>query len=93
MSTAAEVLAEAIKLIGDVVSRVKDQRQKAGIGAAADALTVIGAIVESVQGGDLDKVSPDEARDELFRLRRALEESDVAADRALAEKFDTTEED
>lgn len=89
----AEVLAEAIKLIGDVVSRVKSRRQKAGMGAAADALTVIGAIVESVQGGQLDKVTADEARDELSRLRRALDEGDAAADRALEKKFDTTGED
>lgn len=88
MSVTQEVLAEAIRLIGDVIANVRGKRQTAGIGAAADALVVIGAIVESVQEGRLDKMTPDQARDELDHLRRTLEQSDAAADRALEDKFD-----
>lgn len=84
----ARILGEALRLIGEVVSSVKEKRQIGGIGAAADALTVIGAIVESVKHGDLTKIDPIEVSEEMARLRRALEHNDAAADAALAEKFD-----
>lgn len=89
--TTVAVLAEAIALIGEVVARVKEKRQTSGIGAAADALTIIGAIVESVDDGRVDRVTPEIAMEELGRLRQALSDNDTAAMKALEDKFDTTE--
>jgi hypothetical protein len=83
----ARVLAEALSTVGEVVSSVKERRQADGIQSAADALTVIGAIVESVKG-DVDKLDPAAVVAELSRLKRALGANDTAADAALTKKFD-----
>ena len=83
----ALVLAQAIKAIATVIEDVKEKRQAGLIEAASDALTVIGAIVESVQKGDVDKIDPTKARDELARLDEALAKNDAEADRLLREKF------
>jgi hypothetical protein len=83
----ALILAEALKTIGVVIADVKDKRQTGLIESAGDALTVIGAIVESVGGGDLKKIDPVNARTELDRLRDALSKNDAEADRLLKKKF------
>jgi hypothetical protein len=54
---------------------------------AQDLLTIIGALVESVSRGDLEKLDPATAEGELDRLLEALSDSDEAADRALDRKF------
>jgi hypothetical protein len=87
----ARVALEVISTIGDVVSEVKDRRQTDGLRAAADALTVIGAIVESVRSKDVESIDPDVIAGELARLKEALRSNDAVADRALADKFDKEE--
>lgn len=87
----AGVLAGALETIGEIVSSVKERRAMAGVAAAADALTAIGAVVEATKRGDLTQIDPDIVAEEIDRLRRALADNDAAADRALAEKFDTAE--
>lgn len=95
MSAAVTILAEAVQLIAEVVSSVKERRQNEGIAAAADALTVIGAIGEAVapiiaavKSGDHGKVDAESVAEEMERLRRALQSNDAATDKMIAEKFD-----
>ena len=83
----ASVLGEAIKAIGEVIADVKEKRQAGLIEAASDALTVIGAIVESVERGDVQKIDPAKAQEEVDRLREALAKNDAEADQLLREKF------
>jgi hypothetical protein len=78
----------ALSTIDEVVASVKERRAAEGVQSAADALTVIGAIVESIRGVDIEKVDPAVITEELGRLKRALQANDTAADAALAKKFD-----
>jgi uncharacterized protein YicC (UPF0701 family) len=77
----------ALSTIDDVVASVKERRAAEGVQSAADALTVIGAIVESIRGVDIEKVDPAVITEELSRLKKALDTNDNEADRALKEKF------
>jgi hypothetical protein len=78
---------EALSTIDEVVASVKERRAAEGVESAADALTVIGAIVESIRGADVEKIDPKDLAEELGRLKRALKSNDTAADAALAKKF------
>lgn len=91
-SKVAEILAMALGAIDTIVSRV---RNKGGgrIEAAADALTVIGTIVDTVKAGDLDDLDLDGVKRELQSLLDSLELNDAAADAAVADKFDRSDSD
>ena len=64
----ARVLAAAIGAVGKVVRRYR------GADADADALTVIGALVDSVGRGELEGLELEAAEAELQRLVDALED-------------------
>jgi hypothetical protein len=83
----ARTLFGALSTIDDVVASVKERRASEGIQSAADALTVIGAIVESIRGASVETVDPETLAEELSRLKRALGANDSAADQALKDKF------
>lgn len=80
----APVLIEAIKVIAEVIADVKEKRNAGLIEAASDALTVIGAIVETVNKDDIDV---EMAKEEIKHLRASLTVNDAAADWALRDKF------
>lgn len=82
---AAEVLAMALRAIDLVIKRFSKDRS---LDKAGDLLTILGALVESVNRGDLEKLDSALAEEELQRLIDALDENDAAADQALKDKFD-----
>lgn len=81
----AELLATALGAIDKVVATVRNKNDK--LEAAANALTVVTAILEAVKGGKLEDLDPETARAELAELIATLQISDDAADAAVAAKF------
>jgi hypothetical protein len=84
------LLASAFQAIGAIVTRVI---KGAGLSpkalAAGDALTVIGAIIDTVQDGLAGgKVSPEDAHKALDKLLHKIAANDHAADAAIAHRFD-----
>lgn len=83
----ARVAFEAIDVIDEVVATFKDRKQDEGMKSAADALTIIGAVVASVRSGDFKNADPERIAEDLERLKRALRDNDKTADDELADKF------
>jgi len=59
----------------------------ATVDKAADVLTVIKAVLHSLEGLYEDKIDPDTVRAEFAKLRTSLALNDAKADAALAAKF------
>ena len=84
----AQVLANAVAAIDGIISDIRDRKvAQSKMTYAADALTAIGAIVGSVQRGDVDKMDPAQAQQQIDKLVAALSDNDVDADRAVEQKF------
>lgn len=91
-AAAAKLLATALGAIDQIITDVRDSRgEDARVKQAADALTAIGVIVQTVKNGDIEKLDPSLAEEELRRLLAAISDNDASADGAMAEKFDTSE--
>lgn len=82
-----EILAAALEAIAEILEYARKRRQTAGLDVAADALTAIGAIVQTVRGGKIEDGDLDRVRQDLATLRHAIASNDAAADAALAGKF------
>ncbi len=88
------ILATAVDAIGGVIRDLHHSgSDEARRQRAADAVTAIGAIVETVNSGDVEQLDPIEAQADLQRLTAALGGNDEAADAALEEQFDVTDND
>ena len=87
---AARLLATALGAIDQILETTRSAgKPDPRVTAAADALTDIGAIVETVKNGDIENLDVTVAQEELDRLLAAISSNDAAADAAVAEKFDT----
>ena len=86
---AARLLATALGAIDQILETARASKVSPQVTAAADALTAIGAIVETVKRGDIEHLDPTVAQEELDRLIAALSSNDAVADTAVADKFDT----
>lgn len=87
-----KLLATALGAIDQVLETTRMAAKAGGrVTAAADALTAIGAIVETVKNGDIENLDPTVAEEELTRLLAAIQSNDDEADAAVAEKFDSSD--
>ena len=83
----AEVLSLALSTIDKIIAATRNQQQSARLDGAADALTVIGAIVDTVKSGKLDEINLAKAQSDLERLRSAIDKTDARIDDLVKKRF------
>ncbi len=82
MKEILEILADGFDMIG----RLTNERT---VSNAAAVLNAIEKVWEAVDGAVSRRLTPDEARKELARLKASIAGNDAAADDALDAKFPT----
>jgi hypothetical protein len=81
IATILTFVADGLKLIGQLV-------QSRDVEDSAQILDAIQEVWEAIDGVVTKRITPDQGRQELIRLRAAIAVNDADADKALADKFD-----